>query len=196
VLMRLAEIGLIAAAPNFYHRRPPGEDPVASMKQLNDAELLVDVRTTLAFLQTIPSVDPARVATVGHCLGGRTSFLALVHDPVFAAAVLLYHGNIFETRSEGMAAPFALTLNIHCPILGIFGSDDVNPSPAHVSRLSQELARLGIRHEFHSYEGAGHAFQDFHAAAQYRPRAADDAWEKIIAFLRRELKPAGQTLSA
>ena len=187
VLVRLAEIGLVAAAPNFYHRRPKDEDPIASLRQLKDGELLADINATVAHLLAMPSVRKDRIGTVGHCLGGRTSFLGLVHNPVFMAAVLLYHGNIFEARGEGMAAPFALTENIRCPILGLFGREDTNPSPAFVARLGEELVRLGIRHEFHSYDGAGHAFQDFHAASHYRSQAADDAWTKLLVFLKREM---------
>lgn len=187
VLIRLAEIGLVALAPNFYHRRPAAEDPVASMKFLDDGELIADMATTLAHMRAMPTVRPDRIATVGHCLGGRTSFLGLVHHPGFAAAVLLYHGNIFEARGGRAPAPFELTRNIRCPVLGLFGKDDLNPSPDHVARLAQEFARLGIRHEFHSYDGAGHAFQDFHNPKLYRPAAADDAWAKLLDFLTREL---------
>jgi carboxymethylenebutenolidase len=188
VIARLARIGLIAAAPNFYHRRPKGEDPVASMKNLKDGELVADVNEAVKHLLSMPSVDKTRIGTVGHCLGGRTTYLGLVYNPIFRAAVLLYHGNIFESRGEGMPVPFALTKNIHCPILGLFGKDDVNPSPANVATLSAELTRLDIRHEFHSYEGTGHAFQDFHAATQYRPKSADDAWAKMLDFLKREMR--------
>lgn len=187
VLARLARIGLLAAAPDFYHRRPKGEDPVASLTTLKDNELLDDINAAVDRLLTMPLVRKDRIGTVGHCLGGRTSFLALVHRPVFMAAVLLYHGNIFESRGEGMPPPFALTANVKCPILGLFGRDDKNPSPAAVETLSEELRRLGIRHEFHSYDEAGHAFQDFHAARQYRARAADDAWEKLLGFLEAEM---------
>jgi len=187
VLIRLAEIGLVAAAPDFYHRAPAGEDPIASMKRLKDGELIEDINATVGYLSALPDIDPRRIGTVGHCLGGRTSYLALVHKPVFKAAVLLYHGNIFESRGEGMPAPFALTKNMRCPVLGLFGKDDVNPSPAFVARLDAELTRLDIRHEFHSYDGTGHAFQDFHSAQHYRPVSADDAWARLTAFLKREM---------
>jgi carboxymethylenebutenolidase len=183
VLARLARVGLIAVAPDFYHRRPKGEDPIAAMKTLKDNELVDDINAAVDRLVAMPAVRKGRIATVGHCLGGRTSFLALVYNPVLMAAVLLYHGNIFESRGEGMPSPFALTHKIKCPILGPFGKEDRNPSPGDVDTLSQELRRCGIRHEFHNYEGAGHAFQDFHAVAQYRPQAADDAWDKMLGFL-------------
>jgi len=157
------------------------------MKQLKDGELVEDINATVDHLLSMPDVRKDRIGTVGHCLGGRTSYLGLVYNPVFMAAALLYHGNIFESRGEGMPAPFELTKNIHCPVLGLFGKDDVNPSPAFVARLSEELTRLDIRHEFHSYDGTGHAFQDFHAAAHYRPKSADDAWAKLLDFLKREM---------
>lgn len=187
VLVRLAQIGLVALAPNLYHRRPLGEDPVASMKFLDDTELVADMAATLARMRAMPSIRPDRIATVGHCLGGRTSFLGLVHHTDLVAAVLLYHGNILEARGGTAPAPFELTHNIHCPMLGLFGKEDSNPSPHHVALLAQEFARLGIRHEFHSYDNAGHAFQDFHNAKLYRQPAADDAWEKLLGFLQREL---------
>jgi carboxymethylenebutenolidase len=47
VASRLAAIGLIAAAPNFYHRRPKDEDPVAAMKTLKDGELVDDINATM-----------------------------------------------------------------------------------------------------------------------------------------------------
>lgn len=39
-----------------------------------------------------------------------------------------------------MPAPFALTQNIRCPILGISGNNDRNPSPADIAQLAAELA--------------------------------------------------------
>ncbi|HUB97827.1 MAG TPA: dienelactone hydrolase family protein [Stellaceae bacterium] len=183
VCERCAGIGVVAVAPNFYHRRPAGEDPVASMKELKDGELVDDINAAVRFLVSLPHVKKDAIGTVGHCLGGRTSYLGLVWNPIFKAAILLYHGNIFESRGEGMPAPFELTSNIRCPIIGFFGNDDRNPSPEMVRRLSREFARRGIRHVFHHYDGAGHAFQDHTSRHNYREAAAVDAWPKMLAFL-------------
>jgi carboxymethylenebutenolidase len=188
VAERISSIGHVAAAPNFYHRRPAGEDPVVSMSHLKDGELVDDINAAVRHMLAMPEVRKDAIGTIGHCLGGRTSYLALVWNPVFKAAVLLYHGNIFESRGAGMPAPFELSSNIHCPIAGFFGNDDRNPSPEMVARLAKEFARLGVRHEFHAYDGAGHAFQDSHAP-NYREAASNDAWPKLLAFLRRELRP-------
>ncbi len=45
-----------------------------------------------------------------------------------------------------------------------------------------------MSHEFHAYDGTGHAFQDSHTP-NYREAAANDARPKMLAFLRRELRP-------
>lgn len=186
VAERIATIGILAAVPNFYHRRPKGEDPVASMKHLKDGELVDDINAAVKYLLSLPAVKKDAVGVVGHCLGGRTALLGLVWNPIFKAAVILYHGNIFESRGAGMPSPFDLASNIHCPVIGFFGNDDHNPSPEMVQRLSREFARLGIRHVFHSYDGAGHAFQDY-TSGNYREAAAQDAWPRMLGFLRVEL---------
>ena len=48
VLARLAAIGIAEAAPNFYHRRPTGEDPIESMKSLKDGEPMADINAAVA----------------------------------------------------------------------------------------------------------------------------------------------------
>ena len=60
--------------------------------------------------------------------------------------------------------------------------------PADVDKIDAELSRHGKAHEFHRYEGAGHAFLNFTNADRYRPSQAKDAWEKMLAFLGRHLK--------
>ena len=50
-------------------------------------------------------------------------------------------------------------------------------------RRSRRRAR---RYEFHSYEGAGHAFFSVNRPA-YRPEAAMDGWQKIFAFYGKYL---------
>jgi carboxymethylenebutenolidase len=75
---------------------------------------------------------------------------------------------------------------ISCPILGLFGADDTHPSPADVAQIDARLTELGKDHEFHSYEGAGHAFFAVDRPA-YRVAAANDGWERIWAFFGRNL---------
>ena len=79
------------------------------------------------------------------------------------------------------------TAAIECPLVGFFGQDDTNPSPGDVDRIDAELTAKGKPHEFHRYEGAGHAFLNFTNAERHRPAQAADAWGKLLAFLDARL---------
>jgi carboxymethylenebutenolidase len=61
---------------------------------------------------------------------------------------------------------------------------DVNNSPMRVYLAWRDG---GKPHEFHSYDGAGHAFLNFTNAATYRETQAKDAWAKLIPFLKKHL---------
>jgi carboxymethylenebutenolidase len=83
-------------------------------------------------------------------------------------------------------APIELTEGIRCPLLGIFGNDDTNPSPADVDRTEAALKRFGKNYEFHRYDQAGHAFFAWYRT-NYRPEQAQDGWKKVFAFFERSL---------
>jgi len=55
-----------------------------------------------------------------------------------------------------------------------------------VAELDKALTEAGKPHEFHSYEGAGHAFFNVNRPS-YRPEAAMDGWQKIWDFYGRYL---------
>ena len=55
-----------------------------------------------------------------------------------------------------------------------------------VGEMEAELKRLGKAYEFHSYPGAGHGFFYYHTP-NYRQEQAVDGWEKIWAFLEKNL---------
>jgi carboxymethylenebutenolidase len=187
VARRLAQNGFVAAAPDFYHRRPVDEDRSLSRKRLDDGQIVDDIGATVRCLQTMTSVRSASIGIIGHCMGGRVAFLGAASSPIFRAAAMLYGGNIFVAEGDGRPAPITLAPHIRCPMIGLFGKDDRNPSPADVGRLSAELDRCGVRHAFRSYDGAGHAFQNFLRQDVYRAAAAEDAWTRLFAFLHETL---------
>jgi carboxymethylenebutenolidase len=75
-----------------------------------------------------------------------------------------------------------------CPILGLFGCDDNNPSPDQVEALRQELIKQNKTFELVSYKNAGHAFMS-DTRDTYRPEAANAAWGRIIEWFSNHLKP-------
>ncbi len=185
--MRLAEAGYFAAAPDLYHRQDPRVGGMMDkLKLLQDPELEVDVNAAVDYLRGHSQVDGQRLGIIGFCMGGRVAYLLAELNPHFRAAVAYYGGNIMVPWGDG-ASPFSLSSELHCPLLFHFGAEDKNPSPDDRVMLDEELTRLGKEHEFHSYEGAGHAFMNFANPNMYRENAATASWPRTLDFLAYQL---------
>lgn len=184
---RLADEGFAAIAPDLYHRDPgPEDEPLARMGRLRDEPLSRDLAAATAHLRALPEVARDRIGVIGFCMGGRCAWLHAANDRDLRAAVVFYGGNLFVPWGGG-PSPFERSGDIACPVLGLFGAEDTNPSPDDVKKLEAELERLGRPHELHSYEGAGHAFLNFERPS-HRPEAATDAWARCVDWLRRHLR--------
>ena len=83
-------------------------------------------------------------------------------------------------------APVEMTKDLCCPLLGLFGNDDQNPTMDQVNRLEEKLKACGKDYAFHRYDGAGHAFFNTTRVA-YRPEQAADGWAKVMAFYTKHL---------
>ncbi len=120
--------GYRVAVPEISHRQNPAI-PIRDRKQfLKDAEIVADIRATLAFLR------PGNAAFImGHCMGGRHALLGASCIPEIAGAIAYYSADMFEAWG-GAATPFDLLENIRCPVIGFFGAKDRNPRPADVDQ--------------------------------------------------------------
>jgi carboxymethylenebutenolidase len=184
----LSEVGFLGVAPDLYHREEPNtsDDPLTRMGRLRDASIISDVTVAVDHIKGLPEAQPDRIGITGYCMGGRVTYLMAATNPDLKAAVVCWGGNIMVPWGEG-PAPFDVSKNIGCPILGLFGEEDPNPSPADVAKIDAELTKLGKAHEFHSYSGAGHAFMN-EGRPSYRPEASEDAWKKCIAWFDKHLR--------
>jgi carboxymethylenebutenolidase len=188
---RLAEEGYAAVAPDLFHRVP--DDilsklaPLEKLKQLGDPEIVADINATVDFLRHHPAIDRNRLGITGFCMGGRVVWLAVATNPHFNAAVPYYGGNIMVPWGDSDKSPYDLSSGINCPILFHFGEIDANPSQADMSKLDAELTRLSIRHQFHTYPGADHAFMD-HTGGRYRKDADDVSWPRTLEFFATHLQ--------
>ncbi len=185
---RFASAGYGAIAPELYHRETPeesGEEPLTRMGRLRDAEVVPDVSAAIEHLKSLANVRADRIGIAGFCMGGRVTYLMATHSPALRAAVVFYGGNIMVPWGEG-PAPFDRTERIRCPLMGLFGEEDTNPSPADVAKLDGELTRLGKVHEFHTYAGVGHAFMNEDRAG-YREDVASKAWAECLGWLGQYL---------
>jgi carboxymethylenebutenolidase len=184
---RLAESGFVAIAPDLYHRDDPAkaDDAMQRMTRLRDRNIDADVRAAVAHLRAMPEVRGDRIGITGFCMGGRVAYMMAEKMPEFRAAVVFYGGHIMNAWGDG-PTPFEESSKIGCPVLGLFGAEDRNPTPDDVQKLDAELTRLGKTHEFHSYPGAGHAFMS-EGRPSYREDAARDAWPRCTEWFSRYL---------
>ncbi|HXZ64648.1 MAG TPA: dienelactone hydrolase family protein [Streptosporangiaceae bacterium] len=194
IVRKFAANGYAALMPNLYYRDAPGaspDDAAAAARAkggVPDDRLVGDVFGAAEFLRALEASN-GKVGVIGYCSGGRQSFLAACSLQL-DAAVDCYGAFIVSPVPEGLplkAKPIVgLAKDLSCPLLGLFGADDKNPTPAETAELSRVLDELGKPHEFHTYDGAGHAFFSVDRVA-YRPEAANDGWQKIWDFYGRYL---------
>ena len=193
----LAVGGFNAVMPNLYSREAPGADPddaVAAARSqgaipIPDERVVAEVEGAVAYLKGLPNAN-GKIGVIGHCSGGRQSFLAAVSLPL-DAAVDCYGGFVVGEPPAGH--PLAgwqpivtRTPSLSCPLLGLFGKEDKFPSPEHVAELEQALREAGKAYEFHSYDGANHGFMQVDSA-RYHSQSAVDAWGKILDWFGRYL---------
>jgi carboxymethylenebutenolidase len=184
---KLAAEGYIAAGHDIFHwQKPVPTDSAERRGNLRDDQLIKDMNASLGWIEGTGKADMGRVGILGHCMGGRASYLGACVNPVFRCAVVYYGGNMFVPWGEGGPSPFDRLENLKVPVIGFYGNDDKNPSPDDVNKIDAELTRLGVDHEFHRYDGAGHAFQNF-LADSYREEQTKDSWAKTVKFLNAQL---------
>jgi carboxymethylenebutenolidase len=191
---KFAHHGYAALSPNLYYRAGHGapDDVAAKVRAAGgvpDDQAVGDVAGAQAFLRAQPTGN-GKVAVFGTCSGGRHAFLAACRAGGFDAVLDLWGGRIVvspqELTSNQPVAPLDYTAELPCPILGLFGEEDHNPTPEQVGRLEEELKRHGKTYEFHMYPNAGHGFFYYDRPA-YRQEQAVDGWKKVFAFLEKYL---------
>ncbi len=181
---RLAAAGYVAAAPDVFHYHDWIEDKESRRATLRDEAIVDDIEACIGHVEQNENVDGARVAILGHCMGGRTAMLGAGNIPRIGPLVIYYGGRTMASWGGRGPTPFERIPEIKGPVIGFFGLDDTEPSPGDVDKIEAEFKRHGVACEFHRYAGAGHAFQNFLSPERYREAAANDSWEKTLQFLR------------
>jgi carboxymethylenebutenolidase len=178
---RLAAEGFVALAPDLYHGQQTTSPDEAGklMMALRIDGVARDLAGAIDHLVAQPGVAAKRVGTVGFCMGGALSLFAACRNPEVGACVVFYGGH--PNVKPDLAS-------LQAPLLGLYAGKDGFVTPERVTELDKQLTALGKRHEFHTYPAADHAFFNDERPTVYDPAAAADAWDKTLAFFRRELK--------
>ncbi len=192
---RFAHHGYLAISPDLYCRAGHGDpDDVAARVNADggvpDDQVVGDAQGCMTFLRGLPTAS-GRLALFGTCSGARHAYLVACQTPTVDALIDCWGGRIVATPDEATeqqpVAPVEMTAGLPCPVLGLFGNDDANPTPEHVDVLEAALVEHGKSYEFHRYDDAGHGFFYHDRPNAFRAGPAVDGWEKIWDFLGRTI---------
>lgn len=193
---RFADRGYVALAIDLYHRLGPVEieDFGAWMRALSDPEVLSRIQLAVDAVSAHPRLR-GKVGIVGFCMGGTYTLLAAASIRGLGAAAAFY--GILSHEHGVYADPAGLDprkkprdplrADLRCPLLGLYGAEDSLIPLDDVRQLEQILKSVPHPTLIKTYPGAGHAFFNDTRPAMYRPEAARDAWERVLAFFGEHL---------
>ena len=179
IARRVAAEGFVALAPDYLSAMggtPADEDKARDMiGTLAPEQILATSRAGLAAAK-VQSKATGKAGAVGFCWGGGAVDALAVADPGLDAGVA-YYG--MQPKAEEVAT-------IKAPLLLHYaGLDD--RIDAGIPAFEAALNAAGKTYEIHMYDGVNHAFNNDTNAARYDKAAADLAWGRTIAFLKKYL---------
>jgi len=189
VTRRVAKLGALAIAPDYYFRK--GDlTKVTEMPQLMplvnskpDAELFSDLDATVAWAKQ-QGGNTGRLGIMGFCRGGRTVWEYAAHNPNLKAGVAFY-GTLVDPPNPGWPkSPTQLAPEMKAPVLGLYGAEDTGITAPQIDAMKAALAAAHKTAEFKIYPGAPHGFHADYRAS-YRKEAAEDGWNQMQAWFKK-----------
>jgi carboxymethylenebutenolidase len=183
---QIAAEGFIAIAPDLLSGKGPNgggtssvdrQGAIALIRDLKPDEVARRLRAAAAYATALPAARN-EAAVIGFCWGGSTSFAFATTWADLKGAVV-YYGT--PPAADAMA-------RIRAPVEGFYGGDDARVTST-VEPTRQRMSQLGKSYDSNVFDGAGHGFlRDQAGRNGANLRAAQAAWPKTLAFLRRVLQ--------
>ena len=192
IVRRVAHLGALAIAPDYYFRmgvnlleitEVPKLLPIVNKKP--DAELFADLDATAAWAKS-QGGNTDRLGIMGFCRGGRTVWEYAAHSSTLKAGVAFY-GTVVDPPAQSAVwpkSPMQLAPEMKAPVLGLYGAEDAGIPVKQVEDMKAALAAAHKTAEFHIYPGAPHGFEADYRAS-YRKEAAEDAWKQMQAWFKK-----------
>lgn len=180
VANRFAREGYVALAPDLYHGQAAEEpDEARKLAMGLDANRAVqEIAAAARYLKKLDRVTPKSIGVVGWCMGGGLSLSAAAHHgDLFGAAVAFY----------GRPLTAGDTARLKVPVLGLYADRDRGIPVEAVRAFEAELEQHGVPHAIHIYPEAEHAFFNDTRPHIYKAAAAQDAWQKTLAWFAQHL---------
>ena len=190
VTRRLAKLGALAVAPDYYFRKGTDLTKITDIPQLlpivnakPDAELLSDLDSTVAWAKS-QGADTSRLGIIGFCRGGRTVWEYAAHSGTLKAGAAFYGPLVDAPNPLWPKSPTQLAPEMKAPVIGLYGEADAGIPVAAVEAFKAALAANKKTAEFKIYPGAPHGFHADYRAS-YRKESADDAWNQMQTWFKK-----------
>jgi len=144
--------------------------PIMQPEYAKDA--IVKLKACVDYLAADGQGD-GNVGVLGFCFGGTYAYHLAAHDPRIKAAAPFYGQPPGEDEIPA----------IRCPVLAFYGDRDA-PLMQSLPALKDAMEKNGKAFEAVVYPHAGHAFFNDTNPRSYNPEAAEDAWKRLLAFLK------------
>jgi carboxymethylenebutenolidase len=195
VTERFSREGLLAIAPELFHRTGPGFESgytdmgpgFTHMQALSDTGLEADIRSAYQWLK---DQGQSRICSTGYCMGGRVSCQAAITMPM-TCSVSYYGGGIAPSQyNPGLLDRLK---DLQAPILFFWGGLDTHILPESVEKVTAAARAAKKNFTNVEFSFADHGFF-CDQRASYSPQAAALAWPLTLAFFNTHI--AGQTRPA
>jgi carboxymethylenebutenolidase len=177
---RLAENGFMVFAPDLYHGKIAKTIPEAEILgravDSNQIQAKAEIAEAARFLLQRAGLRERGLAVIGFSLGAYYAADLAIAEPENVRSVVLFYGTGPGDFSKSKAAFF-----------GHFAENDEYELPEYASALEEGLKQDGRPVTFYKYPGTGHWFFEADRINEYNREAAELAWERTLAFLRRPI---------
>ncbi|SEN27179.1 carboxymethylenebutenolidase [Sphingomonas gellani] len=182
ICRRLAGLGYVAVAPQFFYRSGVNlpaltdrQQIMAVVSQASPDQVDGDVRAASVWLKGRPFANPARIGITGFCWGGQVVWRAAMVDPDIRAGVAWY-GQLKDVVDRAG--------ELKAPVLGLYAGKDQGIPLSDVERMRAALKAVGRKgSDIRVYPGASHGFHADYRAS-YDQAAATDGWSRMLAHFR------------
>jgi carboxymethylenebutenolidase len=175
---RLAQAGFVVFAPDLYHGQIAdtiaGAEALGTALDNNHLQAKTEILNATSFLNQHLDQPGRGLAVIGFSLGAYYALDLAAAHPENIHSVVLFYGTGPADFSHSQAA-----------YLGHFAGNDEYEPPANVNELEEALRQAGRPVTFHTYPGTGHWFFEPDRPDAYNQAAANLAWDRTLAFLKR-----------
>ncbi len=178
---RLANEGFIALAPDLYKGKiartiQEAKQLMSEWNEEQDAPPII--LSAIDELSKHPAVTGNGLGVVGFSLGAAWSLWLAEKKPDLIRSVVLFYG------TNGGGGDFRQS---KAAFLGHFAENDPYETESVIQELEKNLKGVNRPATFYTSPGTGHWFFEKDRPDAYQAQAAQLAWDRTLAFLKRPL---------